>query len=160
MYTRYNRPLFCVSTVQFSSTSKLQLHEGIGSEQDCGGDSHRDTCALTLIHQKVSWFILPLFSHWVVSDSLPPLGLQHTRLSVTLSITISQSLLRLICIESVMPSNRLVFCRPLLLLPPIFPGIGVFSTESVLLIRWPTYWNFSFSISPSNEYSGLIFFED
>ena len=72
------------------------------------------------------------------------------------SITIFQSLLKLISIESVMPSNHLILCHPLLLLPPIFPSIRVFSNVSVLCIRWPKYWSFSFSISPSNEYSGLI----
>ena len=74
------------------------------------------------------------------------------------SITSSQSLLKLMSIESVMPSSRLILCRPLLLLPSIFPNISVFSNESVLHIRWPKYWSFSFSISPSNEYSGLISF--
>ena len=74
----------------------------------------------------------------------------------SLSITTSQSLLRLMSIESVMPSNHLNLCHPLLLLPPIFPSIRVFSNESVLRIKWPKYWSFSFSISPSNEYSGLI----
>ena len=73
-----------------------------------------------------------------------------------LSITNSQSLLKLMPIESVRPSNHLILCCPLLLLPSIFPSIRVFSSESVLLIRWPKYWTFSFSISPSNEYSGLI----
>ena len=66
------------------------------------------------------------------------------------------SLLKLMSIESVMPSNYLILCHPLLLLPSIFPSIRVFSNESVLCIRWPKYWHFSFSISPSNEYSGLI----
>ena len=75
-----------------------------------------------------------------------------------LSITSSQSLLKLVSIESVMPSNHLIFCRPLLLRPSIFPSIRVFSNESVLRIRWPSYWSFSFSISPSNEYSVLISF--
>ena len=75
-----------------------------------------------------------------------------------LSSTISRSLLKLISIELVMPSNHLILCCPLLLLISIFPSIGVFSNESVLHIRWPKYWSFSFSISPSNEYSGLIFF--
>ena len=75
----------------------------------------------------------------------------------SLSITNSQSLLRLMSIESVMPSNRLILCHPLLL-PSIFLSIRVFSSELVLCIRWPTYWSFSFSISPSNEYSGLISF--
>jgi len=76
----------------------------------------------------------------------------------TLSITNSQSLLKLMSIESVMPSSHLIPCHPLLLLPSIFPSIRVFSDESVLHIRWPKYWSFSFSISPSNEYSGLISF--
>ena len=76
----------------------------------------------------------------------------------SLSITNSQSLLKLVSIESVMPSNHLIFCRPLLLLPSVFPSIRVFSNESVLPIRWPKYWSFSFNISPSNEYSQLISF--
>ena len=76
----------------------------------------------------------------------------------SLSITNSQSLLRLMSIKSVMPSNHLILCRPLLLLPSIFPSIRVFSSQSVLRIRWPNYWSFSFNISPSNEYSGLISF--
>ena len=76
----------------------------------------------------------------------------------SLSITNSRSLLKLISIESVMPSNHLILCHPLLLLPLIFPNIRVFSNESVLCIRWPKYWSFSFNISPSNEYSGLISF--
>ena len=76
----------------------------------------------------------------------------------SLSITNSQSLLKLISIESVMPSSHLILCRPLLLLPSVFPSIRVFSNELVLCIRWPKYWTFSFSISPSNEYSGLISF--
>ena len=74
----------------------------------------------------------------------------------SLSITSSQSLLKLMSIKSVMPSNHLILCHPLLLLPSIFPTIRVFSNESVLCIRWPKYWSFSFNISPSNEYSGLI----
>ena len=76
----------------------------------------------------------------------------------SLSITNSQSLLKLMSIESVMPSNHLILCRPLLLPPSIFPSIRVFSNESILPIRWPKYWSFSFNISPSNEYSGLISF--
>ena len=76
----------------------------------------------------------------------------------SLPITNSQSLLKLMSIESVMPSNHLILCGSLLLLPTIFPSIRVFSNESVLRIRWPKYWSFSFSISSSNEYSGLIFF--
>ena len=75
-----------------------------------------------------------------------------------LKITNFQSLLKLMSIESVMPSNHLILCHPLLLLHSIFPSIRAFSNESALRIRWPKYWSFSFSISPSNEYSGLISF--
>ena len=76
----------------------------------------------------------------------------------SLSITYSQSLLKLMSIESVMPTNHVILCCPLLLLPSIFPSIRVFSNESALCIRWPKYWSFSFNISPSNESSGLISF--
>ena len=91
-----------------------------------------------------------------MSGSLQPHGLQHCQAS--LSFTISQSLLKLMSMESVMPSNHLILCHPLLLLPLIFPSIRVFSRELALHIRWPKYWGFSFSISPSNEHSGLISF--
>ena len=76
----------------------------------------------------------------------------------SLSFTISQSLFKLMSTESMMPSNHLILCHPLLLLPSIFPSIRVFTNESVFRIIWPEYWSFSFSISPSNEYSGLISF--
>ena len=76
----------------------------------------------------------------------------------SLSITNSWSLLKLVSTKLVMPSNHLILCRPPLLLPSIYPSIRVFSNESVLRIRWPKYWSFSFNISPSNEYSGLISF--
>ena len=79
-------------------------------------------------------------------------------LQAFLSITNSQNLLKLMSIKLVMPSNHLILCGPLLLLPSIFPTIRVFPKESVLCIRWPNYWSFSLSISPSNEYSGLISF--
>ena len=78
----------------------------------------------------------------------------------SLSITDSQSLLKLISIKLVMPSNHLILCHTLLLLPSIFPSIRVFSNESALCIRWPKYWHFSFNISPSNEHPGLISFRD
>ena len=97
--------------------------------------------------------LLLLFSCSVMSDSLQPRGLQHTRL---LSSIVSQSLLKLVPIESMMPTNHLILCCPLLLLPSIFPNIRVFSNELALRIRWPKYW--SFSISPSDEYSRLISF--
>ena len=104
-----------------------------------------------------------LVSHPVTLQS--DQSLSHVRLFVTpwtatlqtsLSITNSQSLLKVMFIKSVMPSNHLILCHPLFLLPSIFPSIRIFSNESVLHIRWPNYWNFS--ISPSNEYSGLISF--
>ena len=97
------------------------------------------------------------FSRSVVSDSLrlTPRTAAH---QASLSITNSQSLLKLMSIESVMPSNCLILCRPLTHPPSIFPSIRVLSSESVLRIRWPKYWSFSFSISPSNEQSGLISF--
>ena len=76
----------------------------------------------------------------------------------SLSFAVSQSLLKLVFIELIMPSNQLILCCPLLLLPFIIPSMRVFSSESVLHIRWPKYWSFSFSISPSSEYSGLISF--
>ena len=100
--------------------------------------------------------MLSLFSPLVVSDSLRPHGLQHARLSCP-SLS-SQSLLKLMSIESMMPSSHLILCRSLFLLPSIFLSIRVFSNESGLCIRWPKYWSFCFSISPSNEYSGLISF--
>ena len=90
-----------------------------------------------------------------MSNSVTPWTEAH---QASLSITNSQRLLRLMSIESMMPSNHLILRRPLLLLPLIFPSIRVFSNESVLCIRWPNYWSFSFSIGPSNEYSGLISF--
>ena len=91
-----------------------------------------------------------------MSDSLQPHGLQNAKAS--LSVTNSQSLLKLMSITSVMPSNHLILCRPLHLLPLIFHSIRVFSKESVLCIRWPNYWSFSFNISSSYRYSGLISF--
>ena len=95
------------------------------------------------------------FNCSVMSNSLRPHELQH---QASLSITSSRNLLKLMSIQSVIPSNHLILCFPLLLLPSIFPSIRVFSNESALHMRWPKYWSFSFSISPSNEYSGLISF--
>ena len=90
-----------------------------------------------------------------MSDSVTP---RTTARQASLSITNSQSLLKLTSIELVMTSNHLILCRPLLLPPSIFPSIGVFSNESDLHIRWPKYWSFSLNISPSSEHSGLISF--
>ena len=95
------------------------------------------------------------FSHSVLSNSVTP---WTATLQASLSISTSWSLLKLMSIVSVKPPNNLILCHPLLLPPSIFPSLGVFSNESVLCIRWPKYWSFSFSISPSNDYSGLISF--
>ena len=95
------------------------------------------------------------FSRSVVSNSMTP---WTAACQASLSLTISRSLLKLMSIESVMPFNHLVLCGLLLLLPPIFPSIRVFSSESIFCIRWSKYWSFSFSISPSYEYSGLTSF--
>ena len=108
------------------------------------------------MHQEeVRCFYVSQFSRSVVSDSATP---ETAARQASLSITNSQSLRKFMSIESVMPSNHLILCHPLFLPPSIFPSIRVFSNESVLRIRWPKYWSFSFSISPSNEYSGLISF--
>ena len=98
--------------------------------------------------------MLSLFSHYVQLFVIPCTA----ACQASLSFTICWTLLKLMSIKSVMPSNHLILCHPLLLPPSIFPSIRVFSNESVLHIRWPKYWSFSFSINPSNEYSGLISF--
>ena len=95
------------------------------------------------------------FSHSAVSDSANPWTAAH---QASLSITNSRNLLRLMSVKSVMPSNHLVLCHPLLLPPSIFPSVRVFSDKSVLRIRWPKYWSFSFNISPCSEHPGLISF--
>ena len=109
---------------------------------------------------RLMWAFLFLFhfssvAQSVMSHSLRPHGLQHTRLPCP---SPTPRVCSLMSIESVMPPNHLILCRPLLLLPSIFPSIRVFSNESTLHIRWPKYWSFSFSISVSNEYSGPISF--
>ena len=137
------------------------------------GTIHLGSRRVKYKHPFISWYKIILrrqifkgkkvnISHCMLS---PVQSLGHVQLFVitqtaarqaSLYITKSQSLLKLIYIESVIPSNHLTLCNPLLLLPSILPSIRVFSNESVLCIRWPKYWNISFSISPSNEYSGLI----
>ena len=114
-----------------------------------------------------SLYCSPVFISCYTATLSSVQSLSHVRLFATpwttahqasLSITNSRSLLKLMPIESVMQSNHLILCRPLLLAPSIFPSIRLFSNESALCIRWSKYWSFSFSISPSNEYSGLISF--
>ena len=107
-----------------------------------------------MLQYNICLIVLLLFS---LSDSLRPHGLTAA-CQASLSFTMSWSLLKLMSIESVMPSNHLILCRPLLLLPSVFPSIRVFSNESALCIRWQKYWSFSFSMSPSNEHRGLISF--
>ena len=101
------------------------------------------------------WYIVLLFSHSVVSNSAIPWTAAH---QASLFFTISWSFLKLMCTESVMPSNHLIFYHSLLLPPSIFPSIRVFSNELAHRIRWSKYRSFSFGISPSNDYSGLISF--
>ena len=101
------------------------------------------------------WKWFSSVSRSIVSDSVTP---WTAACQASLSITNSWSLPRLMSIESMMPSNHLILCHPLLLLPSIFPNIRIFSNESALRIRWPKYWSFSFSISPFNEYSRLFSF--
>ena len=113
----------------------------------------KNTCYLAAI--RLQPLPMVLFSHSDVQLFATPWTTAH---QASLSFTISQSLLKLMPIESVMASNHLVLCRPLLLLPSIFPNIWVFSNESALHIRRPKCWSLSFSISPSNVYSGLISF--
>ena len=104
---------------------------------------------------RFSHFVSVQFSRSVVSDSATP---RTVACQASLSITNSRSLPKLMSIELVMPSNHPILCHPLLLLPSIFPSIRIFSNDPPLSIRWPKYWNFSLSISPSNEHSGLISF--
>ena len=121
-------------------------HHLIYTSQGCGESWHE----WHLTHQSVSQSVQLL--SWLFATPLT------AELKASLSITNSQSLLKLMSIELLMPSNHLVLCCPHLLLPSVFPSIRVFSNESVLCIRWPKYWSFSFSISLSNEYLGLISF--
>ena len=139
------------------------MYRGAWQAAVCGGHKESDMTehahmqARTHACMHLSWelsfpesllYMIPglLFSCSVVSVSLRPQGLQHARLP-----SISWSLLKLMSIESVVPSNHLIFCCPLLLLPQIFPSIKAFSSESALCIRWPKYWSFSLNISPSNN---------
>ena len=124
-------------------------------------------CVTIVSYFKKIWEMPTVLINIVKSCISSVQSLSRVRLFVTpwtaacqasLSITNSQSLPKLMSIESVMPSNHLILCHPLLLLPSIFPSIRVFSNESALHIRWPKYWSFSFSISPSNEHPGLISF--
>ena len=129
---------------------------GLRLELSCREKSQGTLMRVLKFKSQTTFYIWSVqFSHSVLSDSATPWTASH---QASLSITNFQRLLKLMSVESVMPSNHLILCHPLLLPPSIFPSITVFSNESILPIRWPKYWSFSFSISPSNEYSGLISF--
>ena len=122
-----------------------------------GSNLHLLHCRQILCHPNHQGSPQIYYQFRSVAQSCPTLATTWTvACQASLSITNSRSLLKLIFIQSVMPSNYFILCHPHLLLPSIFPRIRVFSKESVLCIRWPKYWSFSFSISPSKEYSGLI----
>ena len=105
-------------------------------------DTHSESVQISFVAQSCWLFVTP----WIAAHQ------------ASLSMTNSRSSLRLMCIESMIPSSHLILCRPLLLLPPIAPSIRVFSNESTLCMRWPKHWRFSFSISPSNEHPWLVSF--
>ena len=145
----------------------LKLTSEVNTEVKSKPKQEKSEKRITFIWMYELWIFAPkkrkyqFCSHSVssVTQSCPTLcdSMAAAR-QASLSITNSWSLLKLMSIELVMPSIYLILCHPLLLLPSIFPSIRVFSNQSVLHIRWPKYWNFSFSISPANEYSGLISF--
>ena len=129
-----------LSRVIFNTT--VQKRHFFGTQLSLWSNSHIHTFSSVQLLSRVQCLMTP----WTAACQ------------ASLSITNSRSLLRLMSVKLVMPSNQLILCCPLLLPPSIFPSIRVFSNESVLRIRWPKYWSFSFNISPSNEHSGMIFF--
>ena len=142
-----------IRTTNYFTTVRMVYHQKVTnskSREDVGGK-----VKLCSHYGKSVEFPLLLFSHSAMSDSTTP---WTAACQVSMSLTVSRSLLKLMSIESVIPSNHFILCQSILLLPSIFPSIRVFSNQSVLHVRWPKYWSFSFTISPSNEYSGLIFF--
>ena len=130
------------NTVSVDDKLKFRIPLSPRSFPACSVHSTGSWCSVMQLPSRVRLFLIP----WTAACQ------------ASLSFTISRSLLKLMSIESVMPCDHLILCHPLLLLPSISPSIRVFSNESALHIRWPKYWSFSFSVSPSNEYSGLISF--
>ena len=166
--TTLNRTRLTLSSLHFLSPTNFLLCLFPVSEkwsyllygQNCHGPPQLLFSLLPFIESVTSPYQLYLFSsvqfsYSVVPDSATPWTAAH---QASLSITKSRSSLKLMSIESVMPSNHLIFCHLLSLPPSIFPSIGVFTSESVLYIRWPKYWSFSFSLSPSKVYPGLTSF--
>ena len=152
-----------MSFVSFSTFFCPSRIVNLGSNRRTQGEGRGVSDVKLKKKKKHFYFYQPLtelsvqFSRSVVSDSLRPHELQHAKPPCSF-ITSSRSSPKPMSIKLVMPSNHLILCHPLLLLPSIFPSIKVFSKESALRIKWPKYWSFSFNISPSNEYSGLISF--
>ena len=146
--------LLCKQPPECFHLAKLRLYT---SKQQLPRLPSPQALAITIlffVSMNLTTFSSVQFNRLVVSDSFRPHGLQHSRLPCPSPV--SQSLLRFMSIESVMPSNHLIFCHNLFHLPSICPSIRVFSNEAALLIRWPKYCSFSFSTSSSSEYSGLI----
>ena len=144
---------FCQNSSQWTHSSRVVLHGMAHSFTELCKPLCQDACSLEgKLWQ--TWFssVQSLNYVWLF---VTPWTAAH---QASLSITNSRSLLKLMSIESLMPSNHLILCHPLLLLPSIFPSIRVFSNESILHVRWPKYWSFSFNISPSTEHPGLISF--
>ena len=143
----------------WTTTIVTRIGKYFEGKNDCGMSTHLFPVAFSLIQWMLAiWSLVPLSSVQLLSCVQLFATPWTAACQASLSVTNFQSLLKCMSIASVMPSNHLMLCRPLLLLPSIFPSIRVFSNESVLRIRWPKYWSFSFSVSASNEYSGLISF--
>ena len=155
MYTLLYLKQVAKKVLLYNTVNSAQWYVAAWMGGEFGGEWIHVYARLSLfpVHWKLWFSSVQLLSH--VPLFATPWTAAH---QASLSITNSQSLLKLVSIKSVMWSNHLILCRPLLLLPPIFPSIRVSSNESVLHIRCSKYWSFSFSISPSNEYSGLISF--
>ena len=153
------KPAFSLSFSACSSLSTMITPPGHSFVNYSKGNGDKKTSWVTWWLFSMGNNPLPLFQSVQLLSHVPFFATPWiAACKASLSITNSQSLRKLMSIDLVMPSNHLILCHPLLLLPSVFPSIRVFSNESALCIRWPKFWSFSFSISPFNEYSGLISF--